>query len=112
MSEPVQAEPAKAGGGAMALEELIALNDEIAALVRAGVPLERGLLDVGGELRGRLRAIATGLGGRVGGGEDGARREPAAGAGSGGGADPEGLPCGGPGGPQDRTAGRGAGGAG
>src|SRR3954454_9198412 len=69
MSEPVQPEPAEAGGGAIALEDLIALNDEIAALVRAGVPLERGLLDVGGELRGRLRAIATGLGERMGRGE-------------------------------------------
>src|SRR4051794_25817358 len=69
MSEPVQAEPAKAGGGAIALEDLIALNDEIAALVRAGVPLERGLLDVGGDLRGRLRAITTALGERMSRGE-------------------------------------------
>src|SRR3954469_24336539 len=58
-------EPGTAGGGAIGLEDLIALNDEIAALVRAGVPLERGLLDVGGDLRGRLRAIATALGERM-----------------------------------------------
>jgi type II secretory pathway component PulF len=65
MSEPVKPETGKAGGGTLALEDLIALNDEIAALVRAGVPLERGLLDVGGDLRGRLRTIATALGERM-----------------------------------------------
>src|SRR3954453_21719550 len=53
----------------MALEDFIALNDEIAALVRAGVPLERGLLDVGGDVRGRLGGLATSLGNRLNQGE-------------------------------------------
>lgn len=44
---------------------MIALNDEIAALARAGLPLERGLIGVGGDLPGRLGAIARGLGGRM-----------------------------------------------
>jgi type II secretory pathway component PulF len=60
---------AGARGGAISLDELIALNDEIAALVRAGVPLERGLLDVGGDLTGRLRSITNALGERMSRGE-------------------------------------------
>jgi general secretion pathway protein F len=44
----------------MTLDELIALNDEIAALVRAGVPLEAGLAELGGDLPGRLgKFVAT-----------------------------------------------------
>jgi type II secretory pathway component PulF len=69
MSEPMQSGSGTAKGGGIALEDLIALNDEIAALVRAGVPLERGLIDAGGDLRGRLGAIATALGDRMGRGE-------------------------------------------
>lgn len=34
------------------LEALIALNDEMAALVRAGVPLEEGLAALGGDTTG------------------------------------------------------------
>lgn len=49
----------------IAVEHLIALNDEIAALARAGMPLERGLIGVGGDLPGRLGAIATALGSRM-----------------------------------------------
>ena len=45
----------------MTLEDLIALNDEIAALVRAGVPLERGLAELGGDLPGRLGRLALQL---------------------------------------------------
>ena len=45
----------------MTVDELLALNDEIAALVRAGVPLERGLADLGGDMPGRLGALATRL---------------------------------------------------
>ncbi|HWE37983.1 MAG TPA: type II secretion system F family protein [Isosphaeraceae bacterium] len=54
-------------GGRLALRDLIALNDEIAALVRAGVPLDRGLraLDAGGG----LGAIAATLGDRLARGE-------------------------------------------
>jgi type II secretory pathway component PulF len=43
------------------LEDLIAVNDEIAALVRAGVPLEKGLLALGGDMPGGLGRITTGL---------------------------------------------------
>lgn len=49
----------------IAIGDLIALNDEIAALARAGMPLERGLIGVGGDLPGRLRSIATALGARM-----------------------------------------------
>jgi len=56
-------------GGPATLDQLIALNDEITALVRAGVPLELGLSRAGDDLRGRLGAIARGLGERMGRGE-------------------------------------------
>jgi len=45
--------------GAITLDELIALNDEIAALTRAGVPLEPALCRLGDDLPGRLGKIAT-----------------------------------------------------
>jgi type II secretory pathway component PulF len=45
--------------GAISLDQLIALNDEIAALVRAGVPLEPALAELGADLPGRLGKIAT-----------------------------------------------------
>jgi len=44
------------------LEQLLALNEEIAALVRAGVPLERGLSLLGRDLPGRLGKIAVQIG--------------------------------------------------
>ena len=53
-------------GGAVTLDQFIALNDELAALVRAGVPLERGLIEAGRDLRGRLGAVSTELGERMG----------------------------------------------
>ncbi|QDV33042.1 type II secretion system F family protein [Tautonia plasticadhaerens] len=53
------------GAGRLALEDLIALNDEIAALVRAGVPLERGLVGTGRDLRGRLGKVADAVGRRM-----------------------------------------------
>jgi general secretion pathway protein F len=56
-------------GGAISLDHLIALNDEIAALVRAGVPLERGLTEVGEDLRGTLGTVTTTLGNRMARGE-------------------------------------------
>jgi type II secretory pathway component PulF len=43
------------------LDQLIALNDEISALVRAGVPLEAAFVDLGKDLPGRLGRIAAGL---------------------------------------------------
>jgi type II secretory pathway component PulF len=44
---------------AITLDQLLALNEEIAALVRAGVPLEKNLGELGSEMPGRLGAIAT-----------------------------------------------------
>ena len=40
----------------VSLDDLIALNDEIIALIRAGVPLERGLAGLADDLPGRLGA--------------------------------------------------------
>lgn len=51
------------------LDELVALNDEIIALVRAGVPLERGLVSLGTDLPGRLGTLADSLGRRLESGE-------------------------------------------
>ncbi len=47
------------------LDQLAALNDEMAALARAGVPLDRGLLHVGGDLPGRLGRITRDIGQRL-----------------------------------------------
>ena len=55
--------------GAISVDELAALNEEIAALVRAGVPLDRGLLRAGGELPGGLQRITQALGERLNRGE-------------------------------------------
>ena len=57
------------GAGRISIDELAALNDEIAALVRAGVPLDRGLLGAGTDLPGGLRRITTALGKRLSRGE-------------------------------------------
>jgi general secretion pathway protein F len=46
-------------------EELVALNEEIAALVRAGIPLEVGLRELGEDLPGRLGSLATHIGDRL-----------------------------------------------
>lgn len=51
------------------LEELLALNDEIIALVRAGVPLETGLADLGQDRSGALGRISSRLASRLGQGE-------------------------------------------
>jgi general secretion pathway protein F len=48
--------------GSISLEELVALNDEIAGLVRSGVPLEISLSGWGRGLPGRLGRIVTALG--------------------------------------------------
>jgi len=42
----------------LTLDQLAALSDEIAALARAGVPLDRGLRELGRELPGRLGKVA------------------------------------------------------
>jgi general secretion pathway protein F len=57
-----------AGGGAggLSLADFTALNDEIAALVRAGLPLDRGL---SGVRRGRLGRVTGRIAGRMQGGE-------------------------------------------
>ncbi|WP_435016119.1 type II secretion system F family protein [Tundrisphaera sp. TA3] len=55
--------------GRVSLEHLIALNDEIAALIRAGIPLERGLVEAGGDVGGRLGALERAIGERAGRGE-------------------------------------------
>jgi general secretion pathway protein F len=55
--------------GSITIEQLIALNDEITALVRSGIPLERGLMMAGRDLRGRLGRIARALATRLGRGE-------------------------------------------
>jgi len=59
----------KNDAGAMTLEQLIALNDEMAALARAGIPLERGLAALGGELPGRPGKLAELLAARMSAGE-------------------------------------------
>ena len=55
--------------GGISLAQLIALNEELASLVRAGVPLERGLVELGREMPGRIGEIATVLGTRMSRGE-------------------------------------------
>ncbi len=55
--------------GSITIDQLLALNEEIAALVRAGVPLERGLVVAGRDLRGRLGRIAAALSRRLSRGE-------------------------------------------
>lgn len=46
-------------------EDLVAINDEIVALVRAGVPLEHGLGLLAKDLPGRLGSMAAELGKRI-----------------------------------------------
>ncbi len=62
MSEaPIPRSPAPSGtvpARATSLDELIALNDEIAALARAGVPIERGLAGLSCDLPGHLGRIS------------------------------------------------------
>jgi type II secretory pathway component PulF len=57
------------GENAMTLSDLIALNDEIAALVRAGVPLEEGLAELGADMPGRMGQVAAVLAERTARGE-------------------------------------------
>ena len=54
---------------AISLEQLIALNEEMAALTRAGIPLERGLAALGGELPGSPGRLAELLAARMSAGE-------------------------------------------
>jgi len=54
MAPPTDANPPRA----ISVDELIAVNDEIAALVRSGVPLESALGELSHDLPGRLGRIA------------------------------------------------------
>ena len=54
--------------GPISLEDLVVLNEEIASLVRAGVPLELGLSTVGPDLSARLRQLTERLAHRTRGG--------------------------------------------
>jgi len=45
----------------MTIDQFIALNEEIAALVRAGVPLDQGLAALGDDMPGRLGDMASTL---------------------------------------------------
>jgi general secretion pathway protein F len=53
----------------LTLDQLAALSDEIAALARAGVPLDRGLRELGRELPGRLGKVAEQVSGGLGAGK-------------------------------------------
>jgi type II secretory pathway component PulF len=55
--------------GPLTIEQLAALNGEIAALVRAGVPLEEGLGELGADMPGRLGKVARLIAERAGRGE-------------------------------------------
>ena len=50
---------------AITVEDLLALNDEMRSLARAGVPLEHGLRALGGDLPGRLGHLATAISDRM-----------------------------------------------
>lgn len=53
------------GSRSLSLDQFIALNQEMAALTRAGVPLHRGLIDLGHDFPGRVGAMAETLGRRL-----------------------------------------------
>ena len=59
----------RATAGAITFEQLIALNDEMAALVRAGIPLEGGLTELGRDLPGKSGRLAEMLAERMTAGE-------------------------------------------
>ena len=53
----------------ISLDQVAALGDEIAALVRAGVPLERGLTDLASDLPGSLGKLTARIADRLSSGE-------------------------------------------
>jgi general secretion pathway protein F len=53
----------------LSLDQLAALSEEIAALARAGVPLDRGLTELGRDIPGRLGQVARSMGERLGEGQ-------------------------------------------
>lgn len=50
---------------AFSIEQLVALNDEIASLVKGGVPLELGLSELGNDSAGALQEISQSLASRM-----------------------------------------------
>jgi general secretion pathway protein F len=59
----------RTNGGSISLDDLVALNEEMAALVRAGVPLDAGMADLGYDLPGKLGGLASQIGERLNRGE-------------------------------------------
>jgi len=53
----------------LGLDALVALNDELAAIVRAGVPLDQGLTQLAHDMPGRMGPVAKRLGDRLAAGE-------------------------------------------
>src|SRR5262249_763220 len=49
----------------LSLDQLAALSEEIAALARAGVPLDRGLTELGRDIPGRLGHVTREMGQRL-----------------------------------------------
>ena len=60
--------PIRSSSSQISLEELTALCDEMVALSRAGVPLDRGLIELAEDLPGRLGAKAQRIGEQLAGG--------------------------------------------
>jgi general secretion pathway protein F len=56
--------------GALTLVDLVALSEEMSALVRSGIPLERGLLNLGRDIPGQLGRTTRRLAERLHRGED------------------------------------------
>lgn len=63
MSESV--ERSREGSQAISLDDLIAFNAELAALVNAGVPLEAGLDQVSGDVNSALAELTAGISARM-----------------------------------------------
>ncbi|MGZ0169691.1 MAG: type II secretion system F family protein [Planctomycetales bacterium] len=57
--------PTDSGSQAIRLEDLLAFNDEVSALIRAGVPLDLGLRQYGASASGRLGQFSRRLSERV-----------------------------------------------
>jgi general secretion pathway protein F len=61
-SEAFSAKPIRWAGGSLSAEDLVTLNEEIAGMARAGLPLDRGLTALAREMgRGRLRQVSRQL---------------------------------------------------
>jgi general secretion pathway protein F len=61
-SEAFSAKPIRRTGGNLSAEDLVTLNEEIAGMARAGLPLDQGLTALAREMgRGRLREVTRQL---------------------------------------------------